>query len=516
MPTMRRAIYRTLRLSLPSRDRAAMLAHRAIEALRDGQTDSEDSAAVGHVSAVLDDLGVCSALVRAWFELPVSLRSNAASATGVDWHSAVADAALSTTAEHRIAAVSAAVELPNVAIDNILPPMLGDPDVAVRNAALAALIQVVHPLRPTRANWPRACAALAAAADGIDRHRRREVAALLVETWASPVVRAAATDSLRTIMADQAHPVHLAARAAIRRLPDERAEVAVWHLTTPPWAAAARARVRAIGAFDARRIASPLLMHPLRAAALAEIGVRGEGASTRRECRRTMDPWGGSASSRVLARRMLRAQPGGMIEEARHRLRSGDLSIAVSAVSWARGVGVLRQLTPDVSALAERAAGMEGGERVVSAAAAALRDADDASSIDTLRGLLRHANGRIVSAAMESLARRAVRAGAWEGVHADVHRALDDPRHRVRATAIVLLGRVEPETARPALVAMLNDSAAMHRVAALWAASRLLNGGWLRPDPFLWAALCLTSRHDRFSVLRARADVCLSAMPKSV
>ena len=516
MPTMRRAIHRTLRLALPSRDRAAMLAHKAIDALRDGRTDPGDLAAVGHVLAVLDNFGVCCALVRAWFELPVSLRSNAASAKGVDWHSAVADAAASTTAEHRIAAVSAAIDLPNVAIENILPPMLGDPDVAVRDAALAALTQVVHPLRLTRANWPRACATLAAAADAIDRHRRRAVAALLVEAWASPVVRTAATDSLRAIMDDHAHPVHLAARAAIRRLPDERAEMAVRHLTTRPWAAAARARVRAIGSLDARRIASPLLMHPLRAAALAEMGVRGEGASTKRGCHRTMDPWSDSVASRVLARRMLRAQPGGMIEEARRRLRSGDLSIAASAVSLMRGVGVLRQLTPDLGALAECAAGMGGGERAVSAAAAALRDADDSSSIDTLRALLRHGNGRIVSAAMESLARRAVRAGAWEGVHADVRRALDDPRHRVRATAIVLLGRVEPESARHALVAMLNDSAAMHRVAALWAASRLLNGGWLRPDPPLWAALCLMSQHDRFSALRARADVCLAAVPTIV
>ncbi|MBX3406059.1 MAG: hypothetical protein KF869_04765 [Phycisphaeraceae bacterium] len=455
-------------------------------------------------------------MVRAWVDLSHALRRAAASAAGVDWHAAVADAAASTTAEHRIAAASAAINLPNVAIESILPPMLGDPDVAVREAALAALMEAIGPARLTRLTWPRVCNALAAAADGIDRHRNRGVAALLVDVWADPVMRAAATESLRAIMADHFHPVHLAARAAIRHLPDERAEVAVRHLTTRPWAAAARARVRAIGPMVVRRIEPRLLMHPSRAAMLGEVGVRGEGASTQRGCHRTVDPWSDSVASRVLARRMLRVQPGGMIEEARRRLRDGDLSAAANAARWARCAGVSRELAPDLCALAERAAVIEGGERVVSAAAVALRDADDAASVDTLRALLRHADGRIVSAAMESLARRAVRAGAWEGVRADVRRALDDPRHRVRATAIVLLGRVEPQPARAALVAMLHDGAAMHRVAALWAAFRLLGGRWLRADPLLWAALCLTSQHDRFSAVRARADVCLSAVPTSV
>jgi hypothetical protein len=465
---------------------------------------------IEHLPSAVEEPDVRVLVVRIWTALPENVRRVCAEKSSTHWYEAVMAAAESERPEHRAAAAAAAVELPGAGFDRIVPALLPDRERAVSDAAVGALAAVLQPSRQTSETWPRACAALAAAADAIDRHRRREVAELLVQTWAEPVLRHAATDALRAIMADASHPVHFAARGVLRRLPDDRVELAVRHLTTPPWSAAARTRVRAAGPDASRRVPQHLLLHPVRAAACGD-AVRS--VSRPRPAVRASDPWGESAASRVLARRMLRAQPGGIIEEAKRRLRSDDPAEACRAALWAQRAGAARDLAPALVELALRASREPVGERAAAAATVALRDADDGASVDALRSLLGHADPRIVSSALEALARRAVRAGAWHAVRSDVARVLDDQRHRVRATAIVLMGRIEPEAARAALLRMLGDPLAMHRVAAVWAASRLVGSGALRPDARLWAALALLAESDRYRAIRERAAAATNAIP---
>lgn len=410
------------------------------------------------------------------------------------------------------------------AAESDLPPswmslaqQLESPDPETANTAAGNLVLAAQSSPTDREHWRGLCAAVAMAADGIDRHRRRVAATALVVLLASPVRRAAATEPIRAIMADPGHPIHLAARAAIRRLTDaEAAEIAWQHQTTAPWAAACRARLAKIRAREDHEPPAHRRLHPLRFGGIVghESHTWGERAPRAAALREDSDPWSDTDAARIVARRMLRTNPGGLIEEAARRLACPEPAIALHAVRWTARLNLVRELSTDLCTLARRELALPSSSPLAAAVAVALRDAGDPESLDLLREMMRSADARLCASAMESLTRRAVRAGAWTGVRNDLVRFVEDDRHRVRATAIWLWARPEPEAASPALLAMLTDAAAMHRVAALWATERLLRVGMIKPTPALWGVLGVAAESDRVLAVRTRAIRCLpSASP---
>lgn len=395
-----------------------------------------------------------------------------------------------------------------------LPTLLESADSEVANAAAEALVLAAQAAPVNREHWGAVCGAVAAAAEGIERHRRREAAKALVFLLASPVRRAAATEPVRAIMADAAHPIHLSARAAIRRLTDsEAAELAWQHLTTAPWAAACRARLAAIREREDHEQPAHRLLHPLRLGKIDDDESHTWGRRLPRVAalREDADPWSDTDSARIVARRMLRTNPGGLIEEARRRLHCPEPVIALHAVRWVVRMNLVRTLSSDLCLVARGSPASPVHGVLAAAVAVALKDASDPESLDLLREMMRSTDARLCATAMESLARRAVRAGAWEGARGELARFAGDDRHRVRATALWLLARIEPGVTLPALLEMLTDPSAMHRVAALWATERLLRAGMIKPTPELWGVLAVAAESDRVLAVRTRAHRCLPA-----
>lgn len=167
----------------------------------------------------------------------------------------------------------------------------------------------------------------------------------------------------------------------------------------------------------------------------------------------------------------LRGDGSAALERVKRALAQGSARERIEAASAARRAGLAATLAP---ALVESARDAE--EAVVATVATALAWAEDAASLEFLDGLRSHADARVRSNAVQSIARREARSGAAPSVVGH----LDDPHHRVCATAARALIEGKPgawaDRAGEALAAMLGDARPERRLAGVWAADRVLAG----------------------------------------
>jgi hypothetical protein len=198
--------------------------------------------------------------------------------------------------------------------------------------------------------------------------------------------------------------------------------------------------------------------------------------------------------SRVHARRARERDAVATRDLLRRSWDAGDAQARTRIAMQLRVLG-WEELCADglIAALCEGcASGVLESRRLAATAAAAIERVADESAGDALReACMSDAGGdaRIRSNALEALVGRArARRGAEHGLGSMLLECKGDAHHRVRASAIrAMLGRGErTERSLPtegiaceALLAMLTDDSAAHRLAGIWLAERTIHSGGL-------------------------------------
>lgn len=231
----------------------------------------------------------------------------------------------------------------------------------------------------------------------------------------------------------------------------------------PAIARSAAARWATIG------VAAPLvtMASAQRRIALAATLARSPHAEVRdiaRAERERIDPFGGTAASRLAGRRVFERDPVAFVKSVRERL--ADDSSVMNALMLLRGLRLSERFEMDLVDLATTHA----DDRVRATAVAALAGVDSEPARRVVRASLNAPDPR-------------VRSNALESVEPDPGVLLEyknDASHRVRGSAVrrvLLLEGLSPDAggaAGEALARMLSDDRAAHRLSGAWAAERAL------------------------------------------
>ena len=204
-----------------------------------------------------------------------------------------------------------------------------------------------------------------------------------------------------------------------------------------------------------------------------------------------LDP---SAHGRLLARRRWAADRAGVLARWGEWIRAGVGGDAASELRGVRAIGALRAVLGEADAsdllldVAERLQGSAQG-RLAATVASALARVPSASAAARLASWVEQSpDHRVRANAMEALIRRARlgvgagERGGWGAAWRDrVVELRADAGHRVRGGAVRVMLRESPggsggEGGIGALVSMLEDARAGHRLAGVWAAERALLG----------------------------------------
>lgn len=171
---------------------------------------------------------------------------------------------------------------------------------------------------------------------------------------------------------------------------------------------------------------------------------------------------------RALRERWMRSRSDTLLELS--RALEADEPAQVQAILDLRRLEAADQAAPRLAVIAEH-----GSPRAAATAAAALADVRPEAVTDVMPRLLTHADARVRANAVEAAARIAMRGGELPQVTIELK---EDSHHRVRANALRAWGMLASVTdALDGLRRMLADDRAMHRLAAVWLAPRLMKSG---------------------------------------
>jgi len=215
-----------------------------------------------------------------------------------------------------------------------------------------------------------------------------------------------------------------------------------------------------------------------------------------------------SPASRVQARRMFKNDPSGFVRTLRDHLAGGDTRC--EALMLIRLMGVEHRFELDLISIVQS----EQGDAKARATAIKALGAIDS---DAARYILSEALG-------DSDDR--IRANAIESITTPVDRLLElkgDPSHRVRASALRRVIRdagtaqiAQLRNAAQALLYMLGDERAMHRLAGTWVAQRTLTGESRAAMGSAWKPLINTieslAANDHDVRIRARSERCIQRL----
>ena len=237
-----------------------------------------------------------------------------------------------------------------------------------------------------------------------------------------------------------------------------------------------------------------------------------------------------SSRGRIAARRLLLEDRAAFEARIRQALGAADTETRLRAVMLVRRLGLHDRFLEQLGLLAKLAADADDhDQRVAATAAAAAAECAAAPARAIVAAALRSPRDRLRANAVEGIARRvrgafdlAVRDGETFGRLVELK---DDPHHRVRANALRgLLARggawlYEPD-ALAGLASMLGDSRAAHRLAAVWAAERVLSGGGRSRLGEKWVGyysrLDDLARNDGEPRVRARASAAAARLAAEV
>lgn len=213
-------------------------------------------------------------------------------------------------------------------------------------------------------------------------------------------------------------------------------------------------------------------------------------------------------------------------------IEAGEADGRIAAIVLARqlGLSATNQSIQDALLAAVMAAGPAGGLPEDDArqfvAATALRALSIAPGVEASRAIMaacRYPAPRVRANAVEALEDRR-RRGLSDAPAEHIADLTGDAHQRVRANAVRggLVGvEAKPDPAirracESALLAMLGDERAAHRLSGLWVASRVLRRGPERAMGKRWTDLAAIiadmARHDSDAATRARAAACLGSL----
>ncbi len=244
-----------------------------------------------------------------------------------------------------------------------------------------------------------------------------------------------------------------------------------------------------------------------------------------------------SPANRLAARVELRDHSEALLAELRLRLTSEVHSDLLSTILLIRRLELVPRFTHELSRVvsnADRASTEPMAARAVATAAAALALAPNLESREALRACLSAPEPRVRANAVEALARQSKaspqRPDEW------IRELKNDPHHRVRANSIrgmiqgvagrtstTFSSQLEPahpspviEDAIEALASMLSDNRPEHRLAAAWAASRVLPGRGRARLGRRWSEMVARvgelARFEDSPRVRRRAEWCVSRL----
>ena len=216
---------------------------------------------------------------------------------------------------------------------------------------------------------------------------------------------------------------------------------------------------------------------------------RSEHASVRRiagEDLSQIEPYRDASPRSVLrARRHWQSDPEAMLIELRHVLMGGSASSRVAALACAVRMGITRE----IESLLVTLIGQSPDDRVVASCVAALGHCAGELGEDVLGRAIAHDDARVRANAVEAIARRRMAqepSGGSGQLRSMLTELRGDAHQRVRGNAVrALMALGEPKggealytpSASSALIAMLRDERAAHRLSALWVAERSNQGG---------------------------------------
>ncbi len=214
--------------------------------------------------------------------------------------------------------------------------------------------------------------------------------------------------------------------------------------------------------------------------------VRSPHAPVRRMAREDiarLDPWGSAGpQTALIARRRMADEPEAFLVDLRHVLMSAPPLTRIGAIAIARRLAITERIESLLISLITHAHGPAVDERVVASAISALGTLTTQNARRTVRMVLRHPDARARANAVEAMARQERSAGQTDAnLRSTLTELRGDPNQRVRANAVrSLMALPEPKggaalytpSAGSALIAMLRDERAAHRVSGLWVAER--------------------------------------------
>lgn len=237
-----------------------------------------------------------------------------------------------------------------------------------------------------------------------------------------------------------------------------------------------------------------------------------------------------SSRGRIAARRLLFEDRAALEARIREALGDADAETRLRAIMLIRRLGLHDRFAEQLGLLARLAADSDDqDQRVAATAVAAAAECAGAPARAIVAAALRSPRDRLRANAVEGIARQ-VR-GAFDlavkdgDTFARLVELKDDPHHRVRANALRgLLARggawlYEPD-ALTGLASMLGDDRAAHRLAAVWAAERVLSGAGRSRLGEKWvgyfARLDDLARNDGEPRVRARAAAAAARLAAEV
>ncbi len=216
--------------------------------------------------------------------------------------------------------------------------------------------------------------------------------------------------------------------------------------------------------------------------------VRSPHASVRRMAREDLtrlDPWASDSSqTSLIARRRMADEPEAFLVDLRHVLMSGSALTRIRAIGIARRLGITDQIESLLLSLVTQSHGPNVDERVVASSVSALGSLCTPNARQTVRMVLRHPDPRARANAVEAMSKQERLAGLTDednSLRSTLTELRGDSHQRVRANAVhALMALPEPKggaalytpSASSALIAMLRDERAPHRVSGLWVAER--------------------------------------------
>ncbi len=245
--------------------------------------------------------------------------------------------------------------------------------------------------------------------------------------------------------------------------------------------------------------------------------VRSPHASVRRMAREEivrLDPWAGvSAQTALIARRRMAHEPEAFLIDLRHVLMSAPAIARIRAITLVRRLGIVAQIESLLVSLITQPHGPSVDERVVASAVSALGAVPTPGARQTVRLALRHPDPRVRANAVEAMRRQESQMAQGEsdvGLRSTLTELRGDANQRVRANAVrSLMALPEPKggaalytpSAASALIAMLRDERAPHRVSALWVAEQ----SYKAPDSALIGHIQSLAEMDPDQGVRRRA-----------